>query len=369
MKKLSTFWNDLSIFWKTFILSMCLACSVVFIGEGSDDLVDSLFKHLGLPSNDDFFESLLWLIAIIISSLGGSFILSRLTTGALTQLHAMALKLAGGDMSCRLKGPDLKRGDEIGDLARSFNHMADSISSHFDSERRLIRDISHELRSPLGRMKMSLALLERKVEMLPKETADEYLGQLSKDVERMENMVTQMLDQARMERQSRSGLEKNNLDLRRLLSGSIEELAFKAGEENKRILLKAPMEVPFPGNEGILKQAVDNLLKNALTYTGPGGTVTVTISAGVKRLLIEVCDQGPGVSENLLNDIFTPFFRGDPARSPDGGGFGLGLAIAWQAVQMHSGWLEAANIIDEAGLTRGLKMTMFLPLTAESGKK
>ena len=361
-RKLRLFWNGLPLFWKTFVLSMTLAVSVVIIGEVPEDLIEDLFEDLKVPISSNLQEAALWLIAIVASSLAGSLVLSRIVTGALTRIQPVIEHLSEGELDSRVTGPDLERGDEIGSLGRSFNKMADSLSALLESEQTLIRDISHEMRSPLTRMKMALALLAQDLGE-PSEAVDSYIKQIEKDIDRMENMVGQMLERARLEGMGNSGLEKNMFDLTGLVETCVADHSLNASAGDKRILVERSEGVTYWGNEMLLRRALDNLIKNALHYTAAGTAVTVHLHSAPGFLMLAVSDHGPGIPEDHLENIFRPFYRVDSARDRNSGGFGLGLAIARQAAELHGGHLTAANIQpDDSGRPGGLKMTLALPL-------
>lgn len=355
-------WNNLAFFGKTFLLLMLLASSVVLIGEGAEGLAKKFFRYFDLPGQSNHREALLWLFAILTSSLGGSLILSRIITRPLSRLHSMAIEVAEGNLNCRMDEGNARRGDEIGYLSRSFNLMTNTLVKLLDNERRLIRDISHELRSPLGRMKMALAVIDQKSRLGSPEIPRSYLCQLEKDIERMEEMLTQMLDQVRLESTRQMGVVRENLDLSALIVHSVDDLNFKAGEENKKLEIDAPDNIRFYGNRLILKRGLDNMLQNALRYTPAGGAIRVGLRQNDSETVLEVEDQGPGVDEALLENIFEPFFRADQSRGIGGGGFGLGLTIVRQAAEIHGGRAGALNLPGEAGNQVGFKVFMRLPL-------
>ena len=306
--RLSAFWDRLSIFWKRYFLFLGLFIVVISLGEGMEDQVEDL---LNVTGHGEAAEPLSWLLATVTVSLAASFVFSRLATFSLKRMHAMAVKLAEGDLSARLSWPIIGRGDEIGDLARAFNSMADGLTGLLDHERRLTRDISHELRSPLSRMRMALAILEKKIETRPPEAAAQYLNQLEKDLGRMEGMISRMLDMARLETMLETGLEREVVNLAALVRESVDDLKFQAEEEGKTIGLEAPESLPCLGSGLILKMAVDNPLRNALRHTGAGAGVSVRLRREGGEAVLEISDEGQGVPENLLADIFKPFFRAD----------------------------------------------------------
>jgi two-component system sensor histidine kinase CpxA len=358
MRKKNRIWNNLPLFWKTFALSTLLAASVALIGEGAEDLVKKITGQAGLPLVGRLGEPLLWLLAIILSSLLGSLFISRVITGTLTRIQPVVERLSRGALDSRINRADAGRGDEIGLLSRSFNQMADNISRLLESERTLIRDISHEMRSPLARMKVALALLRR--EAGPAEPTAVPLEQLERDIDRLELMVNRNLERARMETIEQSGLEKSEFDLAALVAAGIEEQASGAAGDHKSISFEGPDAAPYCGHAVLLDRALANMLKNALSHTARHGTVSVRLRAVAGAFIVEVVDQGPGVPEEHLEDIFRPFYRVAAAREDHGGGFGLGLAIARQAAQLHGGQVTAVNVA-AGGPNRGLKVALTLP--------
>jgi len=367
--KIYWFWNNLPLFWKTYALSMLFAATVVMIGEGADGLAKKLIRLTDIQINSNIREALLWLVAIFVSSLMGGWFISRIITGALTRIQPVVESLSSGDLSSRISAAEAERGDEIGNLSRSFNRMADNVAGLLENEHTLIRDISHEMRSPLTRMKMALSLLKQ--DAFPAELVKPHIAQLEKDIDRLEVMVGQMLERARLETMAQSGFEKSEFDLSGLVKESLEE--HRAGLDNKNIEFEGPQLVPCFGNMVLMRRAVDNLIKNAINYTKQGSTVSVRLRSVGDTLILDVVDQGPGVPEDKLEDIFRPFYRVDSARARNSGGFGLGLAIARQAAQLHGGQVTAINISacqndlensDEhcsSGLNTGLKVTLILP--------
>ena len=363
--KARRFWNDLPLFWKTYALSLLLAVSVVVIGEGAEGLAKRIIRLADISITSNVREALLWLTAVIVSSLLGSLIISRIITGALTRIQPVVERWANGDIDSRVNPGDAERGDEIGRLGRSFNKMADNLTRLLESERTLIRDISHEMRSPLTRMKMALVLLKQ--DACPSAVVEPHIKQLERDVDRMETMVGQMLERVRLETMVQSGLEKTTFDLAAVVNESIVEQS-PGATCGRKIRLEGVSSAPYSGNAALIRRAVDNLIKNALNYTAPETTVTVRLRSVADTLILDVLDQGPGVPEAHLDGIFSPFYRVDSARTGNSG-FGLGLTIARQAAQLHGGQVTAVNIMDgspnpaETGQSRGLKVTLVLPVS------
>lgn len=352
------FWRKTTLFGKTFTLSLMLALGVALMGEGSEWLLDIIPGYKNLPGSDALKEAALWLIVIVVTAVIGSYFLSRVTTGAIKRLNQAVVGLSRGEMGTRIQGDDPNRGDEVGELARGFNQMADRISAILESEHRLLRDISHEMRSPLARLKIALALLEKKVEMSPPKTADDYLKQMDRDIGLIDEMVCQLLEQARLEVMSKVPLEKTDIDLSKIVAASAAGFALNNSENGKSVTTSVPESLPYVGNEVLLRRICDNLIKNALYYTAAGTEVTVRLKHGFQSIVLTVEDHGPGVDEEHLQKIFRPFYRAESARDRASGGFGLGLAIVRQGVDLHGGKIEARN---KPAPDRGLIISAVLP--------
>jgi Signal transduction histidine kinase len=374
-KRLLSFWNHTSLFAKIYILSLLLVGVVTFLGETSEELTDMLSSRVNLPGTPVEREVVIWLATVIMSALGGGFILSSITTRSLSRLHMAVERLSQGNLETRIHGDDLRRGDELGELSRGFNRMADSLVGLLENERRLLRDMSHEIRSPLARMKMALELLEQEISLSPPEAGRKYLGHLGRDLNKMDEMVRQLLERARLNsfgKMNEHGDELDlykpeEMDLVRLVEEAAQETLRISGDENKTITTELPGKAVLWADPHLLRRITENLIKNAFIYTAPGSSVRVKLSGGADSLTLEVLDHGPGVSPEHLENIFRPFYRTSEARERVSGGFGLGLAIVWQAVHILQGtiWAENADDIENGGL----RMTVNLPTNISPKKE
>jgi len=250
-----------------------------------------------------------------------------------------------GDLSIRQQS---RRRDEIGDLARSFDRMADRIETLRTAERRLLQDVSHELRSPLARLSFAAALLNTEPNL---EKAKERIG---KEVSRLTTLVNSLLEVTRAEGDPASR-ERKDIRLDRLVRDVAEDCAVEAAGHSCNLALNIHDEITISGDEELLRRAVENVIRNAIRYSPEGETIDVHLSAAAGSAKVEVRDRGPGVPENQLAQIFHPFFRVDDSRTNATGGVGLGLAIAMRAVKLHNGTIEAKNV------TPGLLVTITLP--------
>ncbi|HXE63316.1 MAG TPA: ATP-binding protein [Bryobacteraceae bacterium] len=250
-----------------------------------------------------------------------------------------------GDLSIRGHS---RRRDEIGDLARSFDRMADRIETLLTAERRLLQDVSHELRSPLARLSFAAALLNTEPN---REKAKERIG---KEVGRLTTLVNSLLEMTRAEGDPASR-ERKDIRLDRLLRDVAEDCSVEATAHSCNLTLDIHDEITVSGDEELLRRAVENVIRNAIRYSPAGETIDVRLSAAPGAAKVEVRDRGPGVPENQLAQIFQPFFRVDDSRTNATGGVGLGLTIAMRAVKLHNGTIEAKNVAP------GLLVTIELP--------
>jgi two-component system sensor histidine kinase CpxA len=244
-----------------------------------------------------------------------------------------------------------RRRDEIGDLARSFDRMADRIETLLTAERRLLQDVSHELRSPLARLSFAAALLNTEPDRAKAQT------RIGKEIGRLTTLVGSLLEMTRAEGDPASRSRKD-IRLDELLRDVTEDCAVEAAGHSCNLRLDLESEVTISGDEELLRRAVENVIRNAIRYSPEGEAIDVKLSAAGGQAKIEIRDRGPGVPEAQLSQIFQPFFRVDDSRTNSTGGVGLGLAIAMRAVRLHNGTIHAKNV------TPGLLVTIGLPLAS-----
>ena len=284
-------------------------------------------------------------VAIVVGGLT-TFALVLLFTRPVIRLRKAARELAIGKLNARVAWPRSQAaifaGDEIDALMHDFNHMAERLESLVDAQKLLLRDVSHELRSPLARLSVALELAREDVD--PAKSA--HLDRIERETERLNLLIGQLLSLSSME-----ALEKvenfEPLSLNRLIERIIPDAEYEAQQRQCSLAFHADAECRIAGNEELLYRAVENVVRNAIRYTDSGTEVEIRLKMGTAhgqpQAEIEVSDRGPGIPESQLNAIFRPFYRVDYARSPDTGGFGVGLAIAERAVRLHHGELSAAN--------------------------
>ena len=239
--------------------------------------------------------------------------------------------------------------DEIGNLGTSFNAMAERIQTLLTTERQLLQDVSHELRSPLARLTFEAEMVRSTTDR------DAAATRLRRDIERLSELVGTLIDMARAEGQP-GEVEIEELCLKDLLLITAEDSEVEAQAVGCRIDVKAPQEISIRGNTELLRRAIENVLRNAIRYAPSESTVEVRLERQESWARITVRDYGPGIPEKLRERIFDPFFRADASRDENTGGLGLGLAIARRAVRVHHGDIMAANA------SPGALLTITLPL-------
>lgn len=251
-----------------------------------------------------------------------------------------------GDLSIRVR---TKRPDEIGQLGRSFNQMAERLEGLIVSQRRLLADISHELRSPLARLKFAVKLART--------SADSHaaLDRIERDVDRIASLVSDIVEITFVEGDpALRGAE--SVPVGEVVREVVSDCAVEAEMRGCRIELSGGVEGQALGSRELVRRAIENVLRNAIRYSPAGAPIEVALSQSDHLAVIVLRDHGPGVPEDSLARIFDPFFRVEEARNATGGGSGLGLSIAKRAVQVHHGCIDAENA------SPGLRVRISLPL-------
>ena len=302
-------------------------------------------------------QVLRWLLAILISGVI-CYLLTRYLTRPILRLRSAARELSAGNLGARAGGDIEKRRDELGQLVRDFNQMADRIEILLDSERQLIRDISHELRSPLARLNVALGLARQRAGS----EAAPQLDRIEREAERLNELIGRLLTLARLEGAG-TPPEQEPVSLSELVREVAEDAGFEAESRHCSVQVNAAEDCATVGSPDLLRSAVENVVRNAVRYTAEGTQVQIDLawvgSDGNKWAAIRVRDHGPGLPESELNNVFRPFYRVANARERETGGTGLGLAISERAVRLHGGTIQASN--PPGG---GLLVEMRLPASA-----
>ena len=276
------------------------------------------------------------------------FILARYLTRNIKQLSVASRALAGGDLTARATLSNLSKNDELSELGNDFNRMASALEESTKQQKRLVRDISHELRSPLARLQISLELAKQK-------GGSEELDRIDTEASRLNDLIGQLLSIPEQSSQLNDTIDLIELIKDILNDGEIEAQVKKVHLEFKSNINEALVSA----NLSELHSALENIIRNAIKYTYDDSTVSVNIQKEDKKYgaeyIITVSDNGPGVPKEDLEKIFEPFYRVDQARNRKTGGYGIGLAIAHRIINTHGGYIKALN------KNNGLSIKISLP--------
>jgi len=303
-----------------------------------------------LSATVGFLHTFWWqFLAAGVVAAGVALILARLLAKGMTQplrdMAAAAKGMSTGDYSQRVETPSR---DEVGQLAEAFNKMSGELEAVELLRRDLVANVSHELKTPISALRAHLENLLDGVEEPDPETLQVMLQQS----ERLGRLVDQLLDLSRLE----SGdlpLEPEDVDLGPLVQQVVSEVGVARGAGEVEVRNQVPPELPrVRADRERVHQVLFNLLDNAVRFTPAGGKVTVTASGENGRCIVTVSDTGPGIEPEHLPRLFERFYRVDPARSREGGGTGIGLAIARSVVEAHGGHIWAESDMGEGSAFR-----------------
>jgi len=283
---------------------------------------------------------------LLVSAL--AWYLARRITQPISDLQDTSRAVAAGRLDARVSAQTLARGDELGALALDFNHMAERLQKLIESQRQLLRDISHELRSPLARLQIATELArgsrdERQLDRIEQETA------------RLDELIGQLLLIARLEHTGPAvGQERIALD--DLIDAICQDARFEAQARDVDVRGELQTGVHVHGQSNLLHSAIENVIRNAVRHTASHSCVQVRLYTHGERCLIDVDDQGPGIPDDQLAAVFEPFVRVSVARERESGGYGLGLAITRRVIESLHGSVHAENRREG-----GLRVSIDLP--------
>ena len=299
--------------------------------------------HIPRPPFQPTFQTL-GLRLLVVLVIGGIFCywLARYLTQPILKLRTTTNELAEGNLGARMSAKIAKRRDEVGELGRDFNSMAERLESMVKAQQRLLGDISHELRSPLARLGVALGLARQR----SGPEANGALDRIERESDNLNEMISQLLTLTRLE-SGTDGRKRTNVDLAALVKEVADDADFEARSLNRAVQVVSSDTCSIKGVEELLRSAVENVIRNAVRYTPEGTTVEVALRRQNGNAVISVRDRGHGVPKEALEKIFRPFYRTEDARDrQSGGGTGLGLAITERAVRMHGGSVQAVNAAD-----------------------
>jgi two-component system sensor histidine kinase CpxA len=287
-------------------------------------------------------------ITIVVAAVV-SLLLARYVSSPIVRLQKATRALAAGALDTRVGAPATRRRDEVGRLARDFDAMAERVQALVVAKETLLRDVSHELRSPLARIRMALALAERRcgAESQPD------LARIEREAERLDALVGQVMTLTRLRTADAPRRDLVRLDT--LVGEVVDDARFEYPDA--RIEHTAAREVSLRGDADGLKSAIENVVRNALIYGDRSQPIEVRLDAGARAATVRVLDRGPGVPDAELQRIFEPFYRTDKSRDHRQDGQGIGLAITARVTELHGGKVTARNRAEG-----GLEIAIELPL-------
>jgi len=298
-------------------------------------------------------------LAVFLTTGALCYLLARYLSSPIVKLRRATHQLAAGDLSARVGAANGKRRDELADLGRDFDVMAERIETLMNSQKRLLHDVSHELRSPLARLRIALELAWQD----DGAEARWALERIEREAERLNDLINQLLTLARLD--SHFVIKESDyFDLKPFVEEIVHDADFEARSHNRAVKLIVSEHCLINGNEELLRSAVENVVRNAVSYTPEDTTVEVSLKCeddgDNPQAVITVLDCGSGVPQAALADIFRPFYRVADARDRQSGGTGLGLSISQRAVEVHGGEVKASNA--PGG---GLLVEIALPITSK----
>jgi signal transduction histidine kinase len=289
------------------------------------------------------------LVVVLLISAVVCYVLARYITAPMLELSSATRRFAEGKLDVRIAKEVAQRADELGGLANDFDHMAERIESLLTQQKQLLGDISHELRSPLARLRLALEIARKK----SGKGTEAALDRIETEAALLDDMISQLLTLTRLEGAG-NDIPVYEIDVSELLETVAADADFEAHGRNCAVEVMETVSCLTTGNEELLRRAVENVVRNAIRYTAEGTTVEIRMRRvrpieEPEQAEIEVRDFGPGVPEEDLAHLFQPFYRVSHARERRTGGAGLGLAITERAVAFHHGSVSAV-LAEKAGL-------------------
>jgi two-component system sensor histidine kinase CpxA len=273
-------------------------------------------------------------------------------TSPVRALQKAVERFGSGDFTARVNS---NRRDELGELANTFDRMAARTETLLTAERRLLLDISHELRSPLARLGVAIELARTG------ENLEAALNRIQKESDRLNALLGQLLQVTRAEGDP-SSLRRDPVRLDELVQQLVDESTIEASAHGCQLHYRQGEPVTVEGDPELLRRAMENVIRNAIRYSPPATAVEVSLGRRNSTAVVDVRDHGPGVPEEALPRLFDAFYRVEKSRDTSSGGIGLGLSIARRAIELHKGGIRARNALP------GLEVEMELPVAKGIGQ-
>jgi signal transduction histidine kinase len=304
------------------------------------------FAVVGDPNRLQIWTFLPYYFLVIGATGALCWLAAAVVVSPIRKIETTIAQFGRGNLSVRVNA---KRKDEIGQLGRSFDQMAERLERLIASERRLLGDISHELRSPLARLKFAIKLARTSPD------SKSALDRIERDVNRIASLVADIVQITFIE-DNQALQVTENVRVSEIVDEIVRDCVLEAQFRGCTIDVSGHIEIRVLGNRELLRRAVENVLRNAIRYSPEQSTIHLSIAEDSGNAMITIRDFGPGVPESALKHLFDPFFRVEEARDTNGGGSGLGLSIAKRAVQLHRGAITAENA------SPGLRVRIAIPL-------
>jgi len=311
------------------------------------------------PISERVPGDILWTLKLgTIVSLFMCLLIAHYLSKPIERLRNATNELARGNLDIRVSHYIGNRRDEIAELVRDFDSMAEELRNLIQSERNLLSGVSHELRSPIARIRLALTLARSS----DARERQEMLDRIEQDTIQLDSMLEQILTVARLE----SGQHKpksDNVSLNDIVDTVLHDVRFEATALGADITLTGDSHINLRGDAGLLRSAIENVVRNAVFYSGQSGHIEIDLRRDNGTVTLSVRDNGPGVPEESLPLLFKPFYRVDNSRGTTTGGMGLGLAIVRNAVTAHGGTVTAHNVYPH-----GLQIDISLPIAPVSAQ-
>lgn len=300
---------------------------------------------------------LLRLLSALLVSGMICFLFVRYLTTPIKKLQIAVRRFAQGDLQVRVSKQMGNRKDEIANLGKDFDAMAAQIETLMHAHERLLRDIAHELRSPLTRLNVALEITRKHTD----EKAKRFIDRIGQEADKLSQLITQLLTLSRIENVDKV-FQKKQIALEEIVSRIAQDAAFEGQGRDCRVVFDCKDHCLILAEGNLIRSAIENVVRNALRFAPIGSQIEIVQEIEKTKegpvVKVTVRDSGPGVAEEALNDLFRPFFRADHPKDRASGGTGLGLAIAHRAITLHQGQIHAKNR-SHGGLT----VQMQLPIT------
>ncbi|MEO0422258.1 MAG: ATP-binding protein [Pseudomonadota bacterium] len=319
-----------------------------------DDQFFPLAQVLVRPGGRTFMLAVGLAVSALISIL-----LARFIVLPVRRIREAGRRVADGDLSVRVAHTVGNRSDDIASLARDFDRMTEQVEGLLQDQQRLMRDVSHELRSPLARLLALISIARQRAAADDAPASTEQLDRMERELDRVDELISSILAFAQLDHAD--ALHRQPIDLVDLLENVVDDASLEAHAEGKEVQLLAGSEPLVMPLDGAIASAFENVVRNAVRHTAPDSRVEVSIARTDAGVTVTVDDQGPGVPPEAITQLFAPFFRVEEGRGTRSGSGGLGLAIAERCMRLHGGAIAAVNRPEG-----GLRVTMSLPRAAEA---